>query len=154
MNLDELPSPDQLPAFDPDEFATAYNFAGNVVQGKASMSDPEDDEMCMISDDGRVTIIPPPDDPISLLLIALLERYRDSPLKYISAAYRILALTRIKNAPELRPWVRYREGGWELHPTLLDAAAVTPLTEDGTFLLEELVKNVRRFAREDENSEA
>ncbi len=144
MNLDELPSPDQLPAFDPDEFATAYNFAGNVVQGKASMSDPEDDEMCMISDDGRVTIIPPPDDPISLLLIALLERYRDSPLKYISAAYRILALTRIKNAPELRPWVRYRDGSWEMYPALLDAAAVTPLTEEGTFPLEELVREVSK----------
>jgi len=63
------------------------------------------------------------------------ERIADLSTAYgISLVLRLLALVGLMaGAPWVRPWFSLRRGRAEIHPALLQAAAVAPLTPEGGF---------------------
>ncbi len=64
-----------------------------------------------------------------------IERIADLSTAYgISLCLRLLALvTLMANAQWLRPWFSLPAGRAQIHPALLQAAALTPLTQEGGF---------------------
>jgi hypothetical protein len=142
-----IPSYDELVPFDPDEFATAFQWAMNAVSGKAYIQDPASLKITLPDEDGEPLNYRVVDRMETRIIMAMLERYgRDDPAKYHSAIARIFALLQLVNEGGLEPWIRQAPGGDEvIAGSVLAAAAVVPLNELLQFPVLAFMRKVRQI---------
>ena len=106
-----IPSYDEMLAFDPDEFATAFQWAMNAVSGTALIRDPARLRISLPDEDGSRLEYRMADQPETRIMMAMLERYGETDdLKYHSAVARIFALLRFVSQGGLEPWVSKAPG--------------------------------------------
>ena len=140
-----MPDTQDLPAFDPDEFATAFIFANNAASNNATVTNPSDLGINLDLGNGQVKGIQFSDIPMNRMMVALKERYGHEPTKFYSACFRTWSLINIAHRPELSEWVIRHEDGAEMHDVMVEAAAVTKLDQHGEFPLNEFMESVRYF---------
>jgi len=71
-----LPSFDQMPPIDPDEFIVTYRFAINAATGGAIIDDPSTRALRSVEEDGTVSGIRFVDNPLTRALLALTREIR------------------------------------------------------------------------------
>jgi hypothetical protein len=145
-----IPSYDELVPFDPDEFATALQWAMNAVTGKASIQDPASLRITLPDEDGEPLDYRIEDRPETRIIVAMLERYgRDDPAKYHSAIARVLALLELVDEGGLEPWIHQTpDGGEVIAASVVAAAAVVPLNEWLRFPVRPFMLKVRQIEAE------
>lgn len=152
-NASRFPEFDHLPPIDPDEFATAFNWAMNAASGRAIIADPSDLRLGFRGIDGGIHEIRFTDTVLARITIAMKERYGDNTEKYVSASGRIFALLRLLQSGELSDWIRpdpSDPGNYEIHPSLVEAASNVRLTRNCTFPRDEFLRTVEQLASQDD----
>ena len=117
-----LPAYDEIVAFDPDEFATAFQWAMNAVSGAALIQDASTLRITLPDEDGARMDYRVADQPETRILIAMLERYgKADDVKCHSAVVRIFALLDFVSQGGLEPWVSQAPGRTnEVHRRMRD----------------------------------
>jgi hypothetical protein len=158
-----LPEPSEVPPVDPDEFATAFNLVLNAAAGRVALEHKLGDPPESPASSAEPPAGPPEpskywdiaDKPLNRGLAALRERYTD-PAKFNYIALRVAGLTFVLGRSALAPWIERDlsgQGNLQVHPAVLDAAAVSPLGPGYEFELPPLVDNIqsavaRRYSEE------
>lgn len=146
--VERPPRHDELVAFDPDEFATTFNYVMNAVSGEAHLDQPIGMRFTLMDGDQEMQLQFLDSPPLRIAL-ALKDRYLDvSRVKYYSAFLRILALIDLVRAGGLEPWIRPAADGsgrTEIQESVVAAAAQVRLTRRLQFPVREFMRRVRQI---------
>jgi hypothetical protein len=144
-----IPSYDEIVAFDPDEFATAFQRAMNAVSVSAVFRDPATFRITLPDVDGRALQYGLADEPQTGIILAMWERYGTvDPTKGHSAVARVFALLHFVSQGGLEPWVSKapgRSGDMYIDARVIAAAAVVGLDEHLQFPVREMMRQVRQL---------
>ena len=88
-----------MPAFDPEEFATAFIFANNAASHHAIVTNPSTLGLRLDLGKGEVEEIWFTDIPENRMMSALKERYGHNTAKFASACARTMALEKLPTEP-------------------------------------------------------
>jgi hypothetical protein len=142
---DRIPACEDALAFEPSEFASAYESVA-----RASME---------IAARGRREIgasITGGDSPeeaqrargktLANAFAPLRERYKDEDEKYYSLVHRLIALAKLLKSGHLKGYVHSSAEGIKVHRAVMAAAASVKLTREGEFPVEFFLKEVKRHS--------
>ena len=148
-DVERIPRHDEVLEFDPDEFATAFTWAMKAVSGEAHIQNPAEYTTGFTDEAGEQVQYRFADTPMTRIMFALSERYRDvDRMKFLSAVFRILALLDLVSAGGLEPWVRPAADGTdhtEIQNSVIAAAAMVHLNRKLQFPVREFMRKVREI---------
>jgi hypothetical protein len=147
--MDRIPKYNEMPAFDPDEFVTAFIWAMNAGSGRALIGDSTRLRVNLVDDDGSRVEYRVADTFMARMTIALSERYAEvDKRKYYSAAVRIFALMDLIRSGKLASWIRNTPGDAdsdEISDSVIEAAAVMKLNKELQFPIREFIRKVKEI---------
>jgi len=148
-NIERIPRYDEIVAFDPDEFVTAFTWAMNAVSGNAQIGDPAKLRLNLVEEDGSSMQLRFADTYLARITIAMKERYgKVNKTKYYSAGFRIFALIELLKSGKLASWVRPVPGetdAEEIADSVIEAAAVVRLNKQLKFPIREFIRKVKEI---------
>lgn len=117
---------------DPDEFAFAFNLGVAATTYRMPMKSPREYKL-NIKSDGEMRSVQFADIPMNRMAFAIREHCGDDYDKFKSILARNIALIHVVRSDKAKSWMRIGPEAREIHPAVVEAAAVMPLDEKGEF---------------------
>jgi hypothetical protein len=134
------------------ELKFAMGVAGAAAALRGPYPTPSDNELTIEDDDtGDETVYRFADRAVARAGLAVLEQFKEEPVKGIALLMRWSALSRLINDQRMQPYVRRAgdgSGGVDLRQEAIEVAAELPLDEQGQFAQHEFFRSLKaRVAR-------